>query len=83
MAATTAKPAKPKRRRPRGGFGDTPTGTRRVAVYLRRSTDDEHQPFTIDAQDTALTSYINSQPGWVRPQQGFLGVGSWELRVES
>jgi site-specific DNA recombinase len=62
MAATTTKP---KRRRPRSGFGETPTGTRRVALYLRRSTDDEHQPFSIDAQLTALTSYVSSQPGWV------------------
>jgi site-specific DNA recombinase len=61
MATTT----KPKRRRPRSGFGDTPTGTRRIAIYVRRSTDDEHQPFSIDAQLTALTSYVSSQPGWV------------------
>jgi site-specific DNA recombinase len=61
MAATT----KPKRRRPRSGFGQTPTGTRRVAIYVRRSTDDEHQPFSIDAQLAALTSYVSSQPDWV------------------
>jgi len=35
-----------------------------VAVYLRRSTDDEHQPFSITAQDTALASYVTTQPGW-------------------
>ena len=29
-------------------------GPSRVAIYLRRSTDDEHQPFSIDAQQTAL-----------------------------
>jgi site-specific DNA recombinase len=62
VAATTARS---RRRRPRTGFGDTPTGTRRVALYLRRSTDDEHQPFSIDAQLAALTSYVNSQPGWI------------------
>jgi site-specific DNA recombinase len=45
MAATTH----PKRRLPRSGFGDTPAGTRRVAIYVRRSTDDEHQPFSDDA----------------------------------
>ena len=61
MAAAT----KPKRRRARSGLGDAPTGTRRIALYLRRSTDDEHQPFSIDAQLTALTSYVASQPGWV------------------
>lgn len=42
----------------------TTTGTVRVAVYTRRSTDDEHQPFSIDAQDTKLAAYVASQPGW-------------------
>ena len=36
----------------------------RVAIYLRRSTDDEHQPFSLDAQQTRLHAYISSQPGW-------------------
>jgi site-specific DNA recombinase len=36
----------------------------RVAIYVRRSTDDEHQPFSIEAQDTRLRSYVKSQPGW-------------------
>jgi site-specific DNA recombinase len=36
----------------------------RVAIYVRRSTDDEHQPFTIEAQDSRLRSYVKSQPGW-------------------
>ncbi|MGV2385058.1 MAG UNVERIFIED_CONTAM: recombinase family protein, partial [Thermobifida fusca] len=36
----------------------------RVAIYLRRSTDDEHQPFSLDAQQTRLHAYIASQPGW-------------------
>ncbi|HUB41204.1 MAG TPA: recombinase family protein [Streptosporangiaceae bacterium] len=31
---------------------------------MRRSTDDEHQPYSIEAQDTRLTAYIGSQPGW-------------------
>jgi site-specific DNA recombinase len=62
MAATTTKP---KRGRPRAGFGEVPTGTPRIAVYVRRSTDDEHQPFSIDAQIKALMSYVKSQPGWV------------------
>ncbi|WP_018352095.1 recombinase family protein [Longispora albida] len=39
-------------------------GPRRVAIYLRRSTDDEHQPYTIEAQRQALENYIASQPGW-------------------
>jgi site-specific DNA recombinase len=61
-------PPKPKRdrkrRRTAPGFGDIPAGPRRVAIYLRRSTDDEHQPFSITAQDTALASYVTTQPGW-------------------
>ncbi len=68
MAATTPRT---RRRRPRTGLGDTPTGNRRIAVYVRRSTDDEHQPFSIDAQIAALTSYINSQPGWVALPEPF------------
>jgi len=36
----------------------------RVAIYLRRSTDEEHQPFSLDAQQTRLHAYIASQPGW-------------------
>jgi site-specific DNA recombinase len=36
----------------------------RVALYERRSTDEENQPYTIDAQDTRMRSYVDSQPGW-------------------
>jgi site-specific DNA recombinase len=36
----------------------------RVAIYTRRSTDDEHQPYTIEAQTKKLTAYVTSQPGW-------------------
>ncbi len=36
----------------------------RIATYTRRSTDEEHQPFSIDAQDTKLAAYVASQPGW-------------------
>ncbi len=38
----------------------------RVGTYVRRSTDEEHQPYSIDAQDVRLDSYIASQPGWHR-----------------
>ena len=41
-----------------------PVGGRRIAIYLRRSTDDEHQPFSISAQEAALLNYIGSQAGW-------------------
>jgi site-specific DNA recombinase len=36
----------------------------RVGIYVRRSTDDEHQPYFIEAQETRLTAYVDSQPGW-------------------
>jgi site-specific DNA recombinase len=36
----------------------------RVAIYVRRSTDEEHQPFSIEAQDSRLHSYVQSQPSW-------------------
>src|SRR5689334_7468529 len=36
----------------------------RVGIYVRRSTDDEHQPYSLEAQDTRLTAYIDSNPGW-------------------
>ncbi|MGW0056538.1 recombinase family protein [Nocardia nova] len=36
----------------------------RVGIYVRRSTDDEHQPYSIEAQDARLESYVDSQPGW-------------------
>lgn len=36
----------------------------RVGVYVRRSTDDEHRPYSIEAQDARLAAYIASQPGW-------------------
>lgn len=40
------------------------SGEVRVGVYERRSTDEEHQPYSIEAQDTSLTAYVASQPGW-------------------
>src|SRR3954454_7420033 len=42
----------------------TPDTRLRVALYTRRSTDDEHQPYTIEAQTDRLTAYVSSQPGW-------------------
>jgi site-specific DNA recombinase len=35
-----------------------------VAIYTRRSTDDERQPYTIEAQTERLKAYVASQPGW-------------------
>jgi site-specific DNA recombinase len=36
----------------------------RVGIYTRRSTDEENQPFTIEAQNSKLESYVASQDGW-------------------
>lgn len=44
--------------------GLTPT-TVRVAIYLRISTDEEHQPFSLEAQEHRLTAFVPTQPGWV------------------
>ncbi len=37
----------------------------RVSTLTRRSTDEQHQPFSIELQDTKLGAYINSQDDWV------------------
>ncbi|MFI5777514.1 recombinase family protein [Nocardia sp. NPDC051570] len=46
----------------------TDTATRgqnlRVGTYTRRSTTEDNQPYSIEAQDARLDSYIASQPGW-------------------
>jgi site-specific DNA recombinase len=36
----------------------------RVATYTRISTDEEHQPYSLEAQDSRLASYVASQDGW-------------------
>ncbi|WP_327002723.1 recombinase family protein [Dactylosporangium sp. NBC_01737] len=37
--------------------------TRRVAIYLRRSTDEDNQPYSLEAQETKLRAFVESQPG--------------------
>jgi site-specific DNA recombinase len=39
-------------------------GGTRVALYLRISTDEDHQPFSLSAQEHRLTAFVASQPGW-------------------
>ena len=39
-------------------------GAVRVACYLRISTDEEHQPFSLGAQETRLAAFVASQPDW-------------------
>ncbi|MGH9056441.1 MAG: recombinase family protein [Acidimicrobiales bacterium] len=36
----------------------------RVAIYLRISTNEEHQPYSLEAQEHRLGAYVASQPGW-------------------
>src|SRR5262249_17982215 len=65
MTGTPTSP--PKRRGRRAHTPAIPTDLRgpcRVCIYIRRSTDDEHQPFSLDAQRAALIKYVKSQPGW-------------------
>jgi site-specific DNA recombinase len=52
-----------RRRRPTRATPVLPT-TVRVAIYTRRSTDENNQKYTIEAQTSNLKSYIKSQDGW-------------------
>jgi hypothetical protein len=36
----------------------------KVATYTRISTDEERQPFSLEAQGDRLSAYIASQDGW-------------------
>ncbi|MGH3264669.1 MAG: recombinase family protein, partial [Trebonia sp.] len=36
----------------------------RVAIYRRISTDEEHQPYSLEAQEQRLRAYVASQPDW-------------------
>jgi site-specific DNA recombinase len=36
----------------------------RVAIYRRISTDEDHQPYSLDAQEQRLRAYVSSQPDW-------------------
>ncbi|MBQ1072496.1 recombinase family protein [Micromonospora sp. C31] len=61
----TSPPKRRGRRAPTTTQPDTSTGPCRVCIYIRRSTDDEHQPFSLLAQRTALRRYVDNNPGWV------------------
>jgi site-specific DNA recombinase len=37
----------------------------RVAIYRRISTDEERQPFSLEAQQERLQAYVAAQPGWL------------------
>jgi site-specific DNA recombinase len=36
----------------------------RVALYTQISTDEAHQPYSLEAQSVKLKAYIESQDGW-------------------
>ena len=36
----------------------------RIATYTRISTDEDHQPYSLDAQADRLGNYVASQDGW-------------------
>ena len=36
----------------------------KIATYTRISTDEAHQPYSLEAQATRLRSYVDSQEGW-------------------
>jgi site-specific DNA recombinase len=36
----------------------------RVATYTRISTDEDHQPYSLEAQAERLAAYVTSQPDW-------------------
>ena len=36
----------------------------RVGLYTRISTDEAHQPYSLEAQDIKLRAYITSQDDW-------------------
>jgi site-specific DNA recombinase len=44
----------------------------RVGVYLRISTDEAHQPFSLEAQEHRLRAFIESQPGWCLARQPYV-----------
>jgi site-specific DNA recombinase len=37
----------------------------RIATYTRISTDEAHQPYSLEAQEGRLRAYVESQPGWM------------------
>lgn len=41
----------------------------RIATYTRISTDEAHQPYSLQAQDGRLRAYVASQGGWVLTRQ--------------
>lgn len=73
MSAPTAPKRRQRRPRVRTNQAAQPQATigadensppLRVAVYLRISTDELHQPFSLEAQNLKLRNYVTSQDNW-------------------
>jgi len=41
-----------------------PEATMRIATYTRISTDEDHQPYSLEAQEKRLGAFVQSQDGW-------------------
>lgn len=67
-----SKPRKTARKYAGRTDGREPGGEVRVAVYLRISTDEEHQPFSLEGQDHRLRAFIESQPGWTLARKPYV-----------
>jgi site-specific DNA recombinase len=61
---TTVAPRRRGRAAPAPKFLEQPQGPCRICIYIRRSTDDEHQPFSLDAQLAALHKYVAGKQDW-------------------
>ncbi len=73
MSAPTAPKRRQRRPRVRANQATQPQATigaeensppLRVAIYLRISTDELHQPFSLEAQHLKLRNYVTSQDNW-------------------
>ena len=72
MAASSTKTRRPRPKRPNPLLRPDSThpdqspaeSPVRVAIYLRISTDELHQPFSLEAQELKLRAYVTSQDNW-------------------
>ena len=48
----------------------------RIAIYLRISTDELHQPFSLEAQELKLRAYVTSQDNWELATPPFIDQAS-------
>ena len=53
----------------------------RIGTYTRISTDEEHQPFSLESQAERLGAYVRSQEGWELTRQ-FTDQSAQKLEAE-